>query len=148
MVIISSIRPICDTARHEHAGRRKTIFCIQWENAINDLTFLSERDLNDEFQAEALKNEDTARQRFKLRPGRYQSVAAERGALQAAIDLIGDGKVNRDGFLKLMMAGAPELTLEALLVKYAERYGAQFPHLFPEQTLRIARQQLDWPQPA
>ncbi len=112
---------------------------------MNEALLTSEEELNRAFQEEARQNEDTARQRFKLRPGRYQSMAAERGALQAAIDLIGDGKANRDGFLKLMMAGAPELTLEALFVKYAERHGTQFPRSFPEQTLRVARQQLDWP---
>jgi len=112
---------------------------------MNDPTFISEHDLNDKFQAEALKREETARKRFKRRPGRYQSMAQERGALQAAISLIGDGRTNADGFIELMSVGAPELTLEALIVEYAERYGAQYPHWFPESTVKIARAKLEWP---
>ena len=57
MAIIFSIRRICDTARPEHAERWTKIFSNQRENAMNDTTVLSEHDLNDNFQAEALKSQ-------------------------------------------------------------------------------------------
>lgn len=110
---------------------------------MNDATFISERDLNDKFQKRALDNEKLARQRFKRRPGRFQRMAEQRGALQAAIDLIGDGRTNSDGFIDLMMVGAPELTLEALYVEFAEQYGALHPHWFPEATVKVARAKLE-----
>lgn len=51
-----------------------------------------------------------------------------------------------DGFIDLMMAGAPELTLEALYMEFAEQHDASYPHWFPESTVKIARAKLDgWP---
>ena len=110
---------------------------------------LTEKELDARFLQDALQDESEVRQLYGCPPGRFAVQAEQYGALQTAIRFIGNGKSNPEGFIKLLeIAYAKrskrplELSLEARYLAYAEKYAADHSELFPEATIKVAKERL------
>lgn len=66
---------------------------------------------------------------------RFLVMVKELGGLQAAHQLLAGERIH-DGFAELLLAGRPDLTVEALVLK------PEFQPLFSDAELRIARERL------
>jgi hypothetical protein len=66
---------------------------------------------------------------------RFLVMVKELGGLQAAHQLLAGERIH-DGFAELLLAGRPDLTVEALVLR------EEFQPLFSESELRIARERL------
>ncbi len=66
---------------------------------------------------------------------RFLVMVRELGGLQTAHRLLGGDRIH-DGFGELLLAGRPDLTVEALVLK------PEFQTLFSDEELRVARQRL------
>jgi hypothetical protein len=66
---------------------------------------------------------------------RFLVMVKELGGLQAAHQLLAAERIH-DGFAELLLAGRPDLTVEALVLRQ------EFQPLFSESELRIARERL------
>ena len=66
---------------------------------------------------------------------RFLMMVKELGGLNAAHHLLAGQRIH-DGFAELLLAGRPDLTVEALVLE------PEFQHLFPETELRVARERL------
>ncbi|HRH72327.1 MAG TPA: hypothetical protein PLM62_04500 [Zoogloea sp.] len=112
-------------------------------------TSMTAKDLDARFLQDALQDEAEVRQLYACRPGRFAVQAEQYGALQTAIRFIGDGKSNPEGFIRLLEIAHTkgtrrplELSLEARYLAYAEQYAADYPELFPDATIKVAKDRL------
>ena len=109
----------------------------------------TEKALDARFLQDALQDEAEVRRLYGCRPGRFAVQAEQYGALQTAIRFISDGRSNPEGFIRLLEIAHTkrtrrplELSLEARYLAYAEQYAADFPELFPEAMIKVAKERL------
>jgi hypothetical protein len=102
-----------------------------------------DRELEDTFRNKALQYEIEV-QRIIGKRGRpqYQVMAANSSPLDTAIRLIGDGKKNTSGYIRLLESGLLRYSLESLFLEFYDEYGMSFSHKFPEKTVKVAKAKL------
>ena len=102
--------------------------------------------LDDLFKREASKREDKAKEICGHRPGRFQMMAKNEGALNAAIKLI-KNKDPSEGLKRLCICKekyekALELSIEQIFVEFAEKYRNDFPDIFENEVVDAAKRKL------
>jgi len=103
--------------------------------------------LDDKFKDEAARREEIARAKCGHRPGRFQAMAQEQGALNAAIGLI-ENTQPFEGLVRLFICSkerykpALKLSIEQIFIEFAEKYGGDFLEIFKKEIIEIAKRKL------
>lgn len=87
------------------------------------------------FDAEMEAIYHNAKREIGYNATRFLVMVRELGGLGAAHHLLGGERIH-DGFAELLLAGRPDLTVEALVLK------PEFQPLFSDDELRVARERL------